>query len=46
MHHDADGIVKCHTPSGALWFPLQEIRAIREARQGNQNSAPPSTWLP
>jgi hypothetical protein len=43
MINDSDGIVKCHTDMGALWFPLEELKGIREAEPG---SAPASTWLP
>jgi hypothetical protein len=31
MISDNGGIVKCHTEMGALWFPLEELRGIREA---------------
>lgn len=40
---DKDGIVKCHTEAGALWFPLEELKGIREAELGK---APASNWLP
>jgi hypothetical protein len=41
--NDNDGIVKCHTDMGALWFPIEELKAIREAVPGK---VPASTWLP
>jgi hypothetical protein len=43
MINGADGIVKCHTDMGALWFPLEELKGVREAEPGQ---APASTWLP
>ena len=43
MINDRDGIVKCHTDRGALWFVLEELKGIREAEPGK---APPSNWLP
>ena len=43
MVNDRDGIVKCHTDIGALWFPLEELKGVREAEPEN---APASDWLP
>jgi hypothetical protein len=43
MINDNDGIVKGHTAMGALWFPLEELKGIREAEPGK---ATPSDWLP
>ena len=43
MINDRDGIIKCHTEMGALWFPLEELKGVREAEPGQ---ASPSNWLP
>lgn len=43
MINDEDGIVKCDTENGSLWFPLEELKGIREAEP---QQAPESNWLP
>jgi hypothetical protein len=43
MINDKDGIVKCDTEMGSLWFPLEELKGIREAEPEKESG---STWLP
>lgn len=43
MINHKDGIVKCDTEMGALWFPIQELKGIREAEP---SKVPASDWLP
>ncbi len=44
FYSDSEGIVKCDTPSGTLWFALEELKGIRTIRE--QGEAEPSSWLP
>jgi hypothetical protein len=43
MINDTDGIVKCDTDMGSLWFPLEELKGVREGEAGQSQA---STWLP